>query len=306
MIEPSDLSMDLEDLSSVPRGLDLVVAIHGFVDAGQAAEAAAAAVLDTLPHRPVVAFDTDLLIDHRSRRPRMLFNEDRVEEYLPHSLSLLLVEDDAGAPFLLLTGPEPDWLWERFTDRLLELLDELEVASTTIITSIGMPVPHTRPLTTTVSGNRADLIEQYSAWRPVSSAPASVIHRIEHRLHPQSPVATFTVLVPHYVGESGSAGPALTALEGVTSATGLAFRTEELRQADREFQQLVAQQMETNEELQRVVTTLEARYDAFMAQSSVRSPLTDEDGSVPSADEIAEELERYLRERRGGDGDRLL
>lgn len=303
MIEPRELVQALEPLDTVPRGLDLVVAIHGFVDAGAAAEAAAAAILDTLPHRAIVAFDTDLLIDHRSRRPRMLFNEDRVDEYVPHSLSILLVHDDAGTPFLLLTGPEPDWMWERFTDALLELVDELEVASTTIVTSIGMPVPHTRPLASTVSGNRSELIEQYSAWRPVSSAPASVTHRIEHRLHPSAPVATFTVLVPHYIGESGSAGPALAALEGVTSATSLAFRTEELRQADREFQQLVAQQMDTNEELSRVVRTLESRYDAFMEQSTVRSPLTDEDGSLPSADEIAEELERYLRERRRGDAD---
>jgi hypothetical protein len=305
VFDPRALTLHLEDLETVPRGLDLVVAIHGFVDAGAAAEAAAAAILDTLPHRPVVAFDTDVLIDHRSRRPRMLFNEDHVEEYLPHSLTLLQVEDDAGVPFLLLTGPEPDWMWERFTDALLELHAELEIASTTIISSIGMPVPHTRPLVSTVSGNRAELIEQYSAWRPVSSVPASIIHRIEHRLHPTSPVASFTVLVPHYVGESGSAGPALAALEGVTSATSLAFRTEELRQADREFQQLVAQQMETNEELQRVVRTLEARYDAFMAQSSVKSPLTDEDGSLPSADEIAEELERYLQERRRPGSDPL-
>ena len=66
-----------------------------------------------------------------------------------------------------------------------------------------MPVPHTRPLVSTVSGNRAELIEQYSAWRPVSQVPGSVIHRIEHRLHPIAPVATFTVLVPHYVGETG-------------------------------------------------------------------------------------------------------
>ncbi|MFP5250892.1 MAG: PAC2 family protein [Actinomycetes bacterium] len=298
MFEPHELTLALEDLETVPRGLDLVIAIHGFVDAGAAAEATAAAILDTLPHRGIVEFDTDLLIDHRSRRPRMLFNEDHIEEYLPHTLTVLLVEDDAGAPFLLLTGPEPDWMWERFTDALLELLEHLEVASTTIITSIGMPVPHTRPLVSTVSGNRTELIEQYSAWRPVSSVPASVIRRIEHRLQGSAPVATFTVLVPHYVGESGSAGPALAALEGVTSATSLAFRTEELRTADREFQQLVAQQMETNEELQRVVRTLEARYDAFMAQTSVRSPLTDEDGSLPSADEIAEELERYLQERR--------
>ena len=45
----------------------------------------------------------------------------------------------------------------------------------------------------------------------------------------RTPVVTVTVLVPHYVGESGSAGPALAALEGVTSATSLAVRTEELR-----------------------------------------------------------------------------
>lgn len=298
MFEPRELTLSLEDLQTVPRGLDLVIAIHGFVDAGAAAEAAAAAILDTLPHHGIVEFDTDLLIDHRSRRPRILFNEDHIEEYVPHSLTVLLVEDDAGAPFLLLTGPEPDWMWERFTDALLEVIEQLEVASTTIITSIGMPVPHTRPLVSTVSGNRTELIEQYSAWRPVSSVPASLIHRIEHRLQASSPVSTFTVLVPHYVGESGSAGPALAALEGVTSATSLAFRTEELRTADREFQQLVGQQMKTNEELQRVVRTLEARYDAFMAQTPVRSPLTDEDGSLPSADEIAEELERYLQQRR--------
>lgn len=297
MFEPRELMLPLEDLETVPRGLDLVIAIHGFVDAGSAAEAAAAAILETLPYRPLVEFDTDLLIDHRSRRPRILFNEDRIDEYVPHSLTLLRVDDDAGKPFLLLTGPEPDWMWERFTDALLELHDELEIATTTIMTSIGMPVPHTRPLVSTVSGNRAELIEQYSAWRPVSSVPASVIHRIEHRLQESAPVTTFTVLVPHYVGESGSAGPALAALEGVTSATSLAFRTEELRQADREFQQLVAQQMETNEELQRIVHTLEARYDAYMAQSPVRSPLTDEDGTLPSADEIAEELERYLKQR---------
>jgi hypothetical protein len=264
VFDPRDLTLALEDLETVPHGLDLVIAIHGFVDAGAAAEAAAAAILDTLPHRSIVEFDTDLLIDHRSRRPRILF-----------------------------------------TDALLEVMERLEVASTTIITSIGMPVPHTRPLVSTVSGNRAELIEQYSAWRPVSQVPASVIHRIEHRLHGSSPVTTFTVLVPHYVGESGSAGPALAALEGVTSATSLAFRTEELRQADREFQQLVAQQMETNEELQRIVHSLEARYDAFMAQSSVRSPLTDEDGSLPSADEIAEELERYLQQRRRPGADPL-
>ncbi|SDH12854.1 PAC2 family protein [Agrococcus jejuensis] len=297
MVRPEDL-IAFSDEESVPAGLDLVVAMHGFADAGAAAELAAATIVSTLPHTSVVEFDTDLLVDHRSRRPHILFDEDHIEEYVPHALTLSLCEDDAGKPFLLLSGPEPDWMWERFADAVRTVAERLHVAATTIVLSIPMPVPHTRPLGVTVSGNRKDLVEAFSVWKPTSTVPASVMHLLEHRLAPEMPVASFVVLVPHYVGESGTAGPALAALDGVTNATGLVFRTEELRGTEREFQSLVAQQMETNEELQRLVATLEARYDAYMENAGVRSPLTDEDGSLPTADEIAAELERYLARRR--------
>lgn len=297
MVAPEDLYVVIDDLESA-RGLDLVVAMHGFTDAGSASELASATIVDTLPHRTLVAFDTDLLIDHRSRRPHIVFVEDHIEEYVPHSLSIERVEDDAGHPFLLLVGPEPDWMWERFADAVDDLAEQLDVRSTTFVTSIPMPVPHTRPLGVTVSGNRKDLVEAYSAWRPTSTVPASIMQLLEHRLTRVMPAASFVVLVPHYLGDSGSSGPALAALESITNATGLVFRTEDLRQQEREFQSLVAEQMSSNEELRRVVSALEARYDAFMESAGLRSPLVDEDGDVPSADEIAAELERFLSRNR--------
>lgn len=298
MIEPRDLYVILDDVAA-SRGLDLVVAMHGFTDAGSASELAGATIIDTLPHRSIVTFDTDLLLDHRSRRPHIVFVEDHIEEYVPHTLSIELVDDDAGHPFLLLTGPEPDWMWDRFAAAVEEIAALLDVQRATFVTSIPMPVPHTRPLGTTVSGNRADMIEAYSAWKPTSTVPASIMQLLEHRLAALMPVATFVVLVPHYLGDSGSSGPALAALESITNATGLVFQTEELRQQEREFQQLVAGQMESNDELQHVVEALEARYDAFMENAGLRSPLVDEDGDLPSADEIAAELERFLSRRRG-------
>ena len=45
----------------------MVVAIHGYADAAGVSELVAHTVLDTLDHRLIVDFDTDLLIDHRSR-----------------------------------------------------------------------------------------------------------------------------------------------------------------------------------------------------------------------------------------------
>ena len=296
------LSIEVEDLDRIPKGLHLVIGMHGYADAAGVSELAAATILETLDHRMLVDFDTDTLIDHRSRRPLMDFNEDHIVSYTPHTLVLSLVEDDAGRSFLLLSGPEPDWMWDRFAAEVMEYANRLEVASVTSVMSVSMPVPHTRPLATTVSGNQAELIERYSVWRPTSRIPGSVVLLLEYRMSEHWPYATFCVLVPHYIGDSGYAGPALTALESITNATGLLFRTEQLREADREFQQAVAQQLGEHEELTTLVKSLEARYDAFINESDVRSPLVDEDGDVPSADDIAADLQRFLAMRRESGG----
>lgn len=281
----------------------MVVAMHGFADAGNAAEVVATTMLETLEHRMLVDFDTDTLIDHRSRRPQIGFEEDHLTDYAPHVLALSLVTDDAGREFLLLHGPEPDWMWERFISEVAEVAEQLEVASITSVYSIGMPVPHTRPLVTTVSGNQADLIEKYSAWKPTTELPASVMHLLEYRLQEHWPFAAFCVLVPHYIGNSGFSAPALKALESITDATGLVFRTESLRESERDFQQAVSQQVTSHDELRTLVSALEARYDAFMEGTDIRSPLVDEDGDVPTADEIAADLQRFLAMQRGPQDD---
>ena len=117
--------------------------------------------------RTVVAtFDADELLDYRARRPIIFFQGDHLTDYRPPRLSLDLARDEIGQQFLLLTGYEPDFQWERFTAAVLGLIDALEVSSTTWVNSIPMPVPHTRPIGVTVSGNRTDLIEAMSIWRP--------------------------------------------------------------------------------------------------------------------------------------------
>ncbi|MET1018598.1 MAG: PAC2 family protein, partial [Microterricola sp.] len=50
---------------------------------------------------------------------------------------------------------------------------------------------------------------------------------------------------------------------------------------------------------------LEERHDSYMLDNPLRSPLTDVDGELPSADDIAAELENFLALRRTGDEDPL-
>lgn len=153
-----------------------------------------------------------------------------------------------------------------------------------------------------MSGNRSELIETMSVWRPTTQVPANALHLVEYRLQESDlPVAGFVLLVPHYLGDTEYPAAAISALEAISAGTGLIFPTEVLREQGREFVARIDEQVAENQELAKLVTTLEHRYDAYMAGTSLRSPLTDEDGEVPTADEIAAELEKFLAFRRSSD-----
>ncbi|ROQ64292.1 PAC2 family protein [Rathayibacter sp. PhB152] len=302
MPDPADLFAIEGDLSDVPRGLHLVAGLTGFADAGGAVGQLAEHLHGTLEHRTVVEFDPDQLLDYRARRPIITFDQDHLTDYTPASLRLSLAHDELHQPFLLLTGFEPDYQWERFIRAVLELIDRLEVASTTWVHAIPMPVPHTRPVGVTVSGNREDLIEAMSVWKPVTQVPANVLHLLELRLYDRAlPAVGFALLIPHYLSDTAYPQAAVAALESISASTGLIFPTDSLRESGREFLSKVDEQVGSNEELQKLVAALESRHDTYMEGTSLRSPLTDEDGFVPTADALAAELEKFLAIKRPGE-----
>lgn len=217
---------------------------------------------------------------------------------------MYLAYDELHQPFLLLSGFEPDFYWERFTSAVLGLIESLQVKTVTWVHSIPMPVPHTRPIGVTVSGNRRELIDSMSIWKPQTQVPANALHLLEYRLQERVyPIAGFVLLIPHYLADTEYPAAAIAALESVTAATSLIFPTDRLRQEDRDFIANIDEQVASNGELGKLVGTLEERHDSYMEGNHLRSPLTDQDGELPTADEIATELENFLAFRRHGEED---
>lgn len=302
MRDPAGLYDLILDLDEVPKGLPLVAGLTGFADAGGAVSQFNEYTLDTLEHRTIAVFDNDELLDYRARRPTIYFDEDHLESYTPLTLGLYLANDEIGQPFLLLSGYEPDFQWDRFTAAVLDLVEQLQVTTTTWVHAIPMPVPHTRPIGVTVSGNRSELIESMSIWKPRTTAPANALHLVEHRLQQLGhPTAGFVLLIPHYLADTEFPLAAVTALESVSAATGLIFPTDSLRESGRDFLGKIETQVEGNSELAKLVGTLEERHDSYMQDNPLRSPLTDIDGELPSADAIAAELQNFLAMRRDDD-----
>ena len=306
MRDPAELYDLLGDPRDVPTGLPLVAGLTGFADAGGAVTQLGEYLLDALDTRLVARFDNDELLDYRARRPTITFDQDHISEYEPATLELHLAKDELGAPFLLLVGYEPDFQWERFTTAMLQLIERFEVTTTTWVHAIPMPVPHTRQIGVTVSGNRLELIDGMSIWKPRTQAPANALHRLEFRLQELGhPTAGFVLLIPHYLADTEYPAAAVAALESVSAATGLIFPTDRLREEGRDFLAKIDSQVDGNAELAKLVGTLEERHDSYMEENPLRSPLTDTDGELPSADEIAAELQNFLASRRRGDEEPL-
>ena len=278
----------------VPDGLHLLAAISGFTDAGSAMQQVSDHILGNLEYTTVVVFDNDQLLDYRSRRPVMYFEQDHIEDYQPASLSIHLVKDEVGNQFLFLNGYEPDFKWEAFASSIETLFALFGISDLTWLHAIPFPIPHTRSVGVTVSGNQAGVIAKFSEWKPRTQVPGNIMHLLEYRLSEAGMATTgFVLLVPHYLSDSEYPQAAVTGLELISGHLGLVFPTDDLRDEGTQFVRKLTKQMAENPELAGLVANLETSFKSDRANTgmgSVKSPQRE----IPDADQIAAELEGYL------------
>lgn len=297
MINPQIFQV-FESAREVPLGLRMIIGISGFTDAGGSYSLIGENIFTNLEAELVVQFSNDELLDYRSRRPVVYFERDHIGDYQPAVLGLYLTKDEAGEQFLFLHGYEPDFKWEAFVDAFESLIDMFAVSEVNWVHSIPFPIPHTRKLGVTVSGNRKDLIERFSEWKPETQVPGNVLHLIEHRLTQlEIPCAGFVLLVPHYLADSEYPLVGITAFELVSAATNLIFPTDSLREQNQRFLANLTKQMAENQELARMVESLEQGYKSERF-GPIKTPMTPSEHPLPTAEDIASDIEDYLAARR--------
>ncbi|GLU46220.1 proteasome assembly chaperone family protein [Nocardiopsis ansamitocini] len=302
---------DLYELHPDPPELAdpvLLVALDGFMDAGSTAKQVVATLFDEFEATELATFDVDDLLDYRSRRPVMTFDESSWTGYAAPKLALYLMHDTEGTPFLLLNGLEPDRLWEGFVVAVRQLIERFSVSLTVCFYGVPMAVPHTRPSTVTAHATRSDLVTGHTPWMGRIQVPGNAMSLLEYRLGETGHDAIgYAVHVPSYLAQSEYPRAAIAALDYVAGATGLALPTVKLTEEAQTTDIEIEQQVEASEEVQRVVRNLEEQYDDFMSSRSGLSDtdplLAGDDSGLPTADELGAELERYLAERdRGSEG----
>lgn len=275
----------------------LILSLEGWIDAGGAAARAATALLDGIEATTIARFDTDALLDHRARRPIMHLRDGINTGLTWPSIELIAFSDPGGNDVLALTGFEPDHQWRTFTTAVVDLALELGVRMVIGLGAYPVAVPHTRPSALTSTATDPALAAHVGIVRSTLDVPAGIGGAIEERCAEVGlPAVGIWAQVPHYAAAMPYPRAALALIEKVNELGGFTFPTgtlaEESDAVTTRLNELVADSTEHVELLRQLET--QADHTGVEESDAMGA-----DQQLPSGDDLAGEIERFLREQGG-------
>lgn len=265
----------------------LIGAFDGWIDASGAATMAAS----TLGEKGdvVARFDADALYDYRARRPVLDVVDGTLTRLEWPELVLRSVEA-GGRHLLILTGPEPDYRWRQLGTDVLDLCLRVGVVQWVSMGAIPAAVPHTRPVPVLATASKSGLLHDDEVQGPqgLLRVPGAALSTLELAVSGTGiPAVGFFAQVPHYVGGPYAAA-SIALLEHLGRHLGVELP----------LGSLVGDAQEQRDRLDAAVAADE---DAAGYLQRLEALAGDE--RIPSGDELASEIERFLSEtgRDGGD-----
>lgn len=294
--EPSSLYRLLVDELPALDSPILVMAPDGWVDAGIGGEAALAALTAAISPEPIATFDVDVLLDHRARRPVARIIDGVYDDLRWPEIQLQAGRDAAGHDVLVLVGPEPDNRWLAFSESVGELAQRLGVRLCVGMGAFPAPVPHTRPIRLAATATTAELAQSVGVVPGELDVPAGVLIPIQQRMGVIGiPAMSLWARVPHYAAGMPYPAGSVVLLDGLARVTGITVDLGDLRESADAVNQRLDALIANSMEQRSMIAQLEARFDS-------EEPVSPSDGglsNLPSGDELAAEVERFLREQGG-------
>jgi hypothetical protein len=274
----------------------LITMLTGWIDASGAAAAALASLEQQCRARPLATFDGDSFIDYRARRPTMELREGVNERLVWPDIELKVGRTASGDDLLFLSGPEPDAAWRRFADLVTDLAIELGVRMAVVLGAYPFAAPHTRASRLSMSSPSAELVASLPLLKNSVDVPAGMGAVLEHAFAAKAvPALGLWAQVPHYLGAMSHPAASVALLDGLTQVAGITLDHAGLA-AEAEIQRhRVDQLVEGNAEHRAMVEQLEIAYDSLDPGNATLG-MRDE---LPSGDDIAAEVERFLRDQGG-------
>jgi proteasome assembly chaperone (PAC2) family protein len=274
----------------------LIAAFRGWNDAGDAASFAAQHLGRSWRSKKFAWIDPEEFFDFQSVRPQVKLIDGVTRQISWPSNEFFAARLD-GAPhdIMVLVGTEPNLRWRRFAGLVADVAKSHNASLVITLGALLADVPHSRPTQITGTAISSELVNRLGLRRSRYEGPTGIVG-VLHDACGQAGIdsASLWAAVPHYLAVNPNPKAALALVEKAVALVGAPVALDELAKATTTYEQQVSEMVASDEDVQAYVRLLEERADE--GEDEI------DPSNLPSGDALADELEKFLRERGEGPG----
>lgn len=258
----------------------LVVAITGWVDAGEAGELAASTLVGRLEGaRPFGRYGLDDLVDLQQTRPTVELADGMTRRVIWPELGL--TAGRAGRDVVVISGPEPSLRWPSFTRELVDVAIRLGAGQAFMLGGMPAMVSHRRPVRVLATGTAHSVAQEIGAIRGDYEGPTGMQTVLQVALGEAGiPAVGLWAQVPHYVAGNPSPPAVRALLERLRDHAGLRVELGDLDDEIVTYTEKVEEGLSERPDVAELVDAIE-----------------EEGAEEVGGDELAAEIEQFLRDQ---------
>jgi proteasome assembly chaperone (PAC2) family protein len=267
----------------------LVCAFRGWNDAAASASTALETMADSLDAEALAELDPEEYFDFQATRPTIVLSDGQSRRIdWPRNAFATARVPTADRDLILLDGTEPNLRWRTFSETIATAAETLGVEMVVTMGALVAEVSHTLPVPITGLASDEQLVEELDLTRSNYEGPTGivgVVHDCCRQLGMTS--ASLWAAVPHYVAAVPNPKAALALLRRLEGLTGVAVDATDLEEEATGYEEQIGRAIAANPEIEELVQRIE----------SEQSEQLDESEDLPSADTLARDFQRFLRQQ---------
>ena len=272
----------------------LVAAFEGWNDAADAATFAAGYLAQHGHSERIAHIDPEAHTDFQARRPQVEL-VDGVTRAIVWPESTFSVAHYPERDLVVLRGFEPSYRWRSFCRAVLDVYTATGCAMVVTFGALLADVPHTRTVRVTGTATDPELIDRLSLEASQYEGPTGIVGVLHDMCREEGiPSVSLWAPVPHYIASPPNPPASAAILDRFGRLTSIGLDLSRVQGTVERWREQVNQVAADDDDIRSYVERLEARYD----ESAAADETPDWGDELPTADELATELEQFLRDQR--------
>jgi hypothetical protein len=278
------LSFGTGDIGALDRPV-MLVGLEGWFDMAGAATQAVTTFTSSDHAVTVGSIDPDPFYDFTQQRPHVSIDDD-VREIVWPTNDFVLQRNRDHRDIVGLIGVEPHLFWRTYVDAIVAVADALGCEAVVTVGSSAEAIPHTRTPSVTGSSADVELAKRLGLVAPSYQGITGVVGVLQAELEARDiPSISLRVGIPHYLTNAEHPMATAALAHHLSHVLDVPADAELSDQIDR-WRDVHDEIVAGDEQLQIYVKMLEAEFDRRA------------EAAIPSADDLGDEFEQFLRNLR--------